>query len=250
MRLTFIMFSLFLLTLFASNGCAANDSKSIEYQKKIDAIKEVQKKFVVPRDRKDIPNVKTSLDVNDYFRILKNISMEKGWMLDYLYWIDGLGSYPVIFAKKEGEDIAFLEKYKKDYRLRSEYLTHIKTDGTGDGYFQFVVLSIIGDQFGLGWHANYHDGIITCTKDAVENVFKKRNDNFFRFDENFMKNARNIDPTLSVTFNGDQAVVRIVHFTSWGGFIELTYFIAKSFPHKVIRMDKKVLVPFECGIVF
>lgn len=250
MRPTFIMFSLFLLTLCASNGCAANDSKIIEYQKQIDAIKEMQKKFVVPRDRAEIPKLKASLDVNDYFRILKNISMEKGWRLDYLYWVDGLGSYPVIFAKKEGEEIDFLEKYKKDYRLRSEYLTHIKTDGTGDGFIQFVVLSIIGDQFGLGWHANYHDAIITCTKDAVERVLKKRNDSFFRFDDDFMKKARNIDPAPSITFTGDQAVVRIVHFTSWGGFIELTYHITKSFPHKIIKTEKKVLVAFECGIQF
>jgi hypothetical protein len=236
--------------VLTSNGCAANDSKADGYQKQIDAIKEMQKKTFVPRDRADIPKLKASLNVNDYFSILKNISMEKGWKLDFIYWFDGLGSYPVIFAKKEGAAIDFLEKYKKDYHLRSEYLNHIKIDGTRDGFLQFVILSMIGSQFALGWHANYHDAIITCTKEAIERVLKKRNDNFYRFDDNFMKNARKINPTPSVTFNGDQAVVRIVHYTSWGGLIELTYSVTKSFPHKIIKTERKVLVPFECGINF
>jgi hypothetical protein len=250
MKPTFIMFSIFLLTLFASNGCAANDSKANEYQKQIDAIKEMQKKSFVPKDRAQIPKLKDSLNVNDYFHILKNITMEKRWKLDSIYWVDGLGSYPVIFAKKEGVEIDFLEKYKKDYRLRSEYLNHITTDGTRNGFLQFVVLSMIGDQFALGWHANYHDSIITCTKDAVERVLGKRNDNFFRFDDNFMMNARKIYPSPSITFHEDRVAVRIVHFTSWGGFIELAYHITKSFPHKIIKTEKKVLVAYECGINF
>ncbi|MEN6320891.1 MAG: hypothetical protein ABFD82_19325 [Syntrophaceae bacterium] len=250
MKTNTMMFALFLLTLFASNGCAANDSNANEYQKQIDAIKELQKKSFVPRDRADIPKLRASLNVNDYFRTLKNISLEKGWKLDFIYWVDSLGSYPIIFAKKEGTEIDFLEKYKKDYRLRSEYLNHIKIDGTKDGFLQYVIMSMIGNQFALGWHANYHDAIITCTKDAVERVLKMRNDNFYRFDEYFMNNARKINPTPSVTFNGDQAVVRIVHYTSWGGFIELTYNITKSFPHKIIKTERKVLVPFECGINF
>lgn len=250
MKPVFTLFSLLILTLVSSNGCSASDAKTAEYQNQIDAIKAMQNKAVVPKDKADIPELKASVNVNDYFHILKHITLEKEWTLDYIYWGDGLGSFPIIFASKGGEDPDFLDKFKKNHRLSAEYLNHIKTDGTEDSFLQFVLLNMIGNQFALGWHANYHDAIITCTKDAVARVLGKRNDNFYRFDEDFMNKAREIDPSPAVTFNGDDVAVRLVYFTSWGGFVEAIYHVTRSYPHKIVKTDKKELVPFHCRIVF
>jgi len=40
------------------------------------------------------------LDPNSYFKILKHVSMEENWTLDYVYWFGEGGGRPYLYAKK------------------------------------------------------------------------------------------------------------------------------------------------------
>jgi len=53
------------------------------------------------------------------------------------------------------------------------YLKSIVPDSSKEGYFEFIALSIIGNQFCLDWHANYNDYRIICTKDELNKVIEE-----------------------------------------------------------------------------
>ena len=37
-------------------------------------------------------------NVNEYFKVLPHLSMQDGYLLDYVYQVDGLGAYPILYA--------------------------------------------------------------------------------------------------------------------------------------------------------
>jgi len=45
-------------------------------------------------------------DPGTFFSVLKHINMEPGYRLDYVYHFDGIGGYPVLYARK-AEDPSF-----------------------------------------------------------------------------------------------------------------------------------------------
>jgi hypothetical protein len=50
---------------------------------------------------------------------------------------------------------------------------------------------------------------------------------------------------------GDQTVeVRFVTFTKWGGFYLTTSMLDRSSPHTILDVQKKNLIPYDCGIMF
>ncbi len=224
---------------------------SIECQREIEAIKKLQNKAFVPRDSAGLRRLKEEFKLDDYFNILTHLSVEKGWKIDYRYIWNPMGGYPVIYSYRQGERIdpeTGYTKNRQDFDAE-DYLDHIKVDRTEEGFFQYIVLSLIGSQFALGWHAGYNDQEIVCTKAAIGEILKRGGD-FYRFDETVLTRAKTIDPAPTITLNAGQAVVTIVTFTKWGGFIEKKYYIRKQFPHTIIKVDQKTLVEYECGIRF
>lgn len=224
---------------------------AIECQREIEAIRKLQNKAFVPRDSADLRRLKKEFKFDDYFSILNHLSVEKGWKIDYRYSWNPMGGYPVIYASKLGERIdPDRGSLNNDQDFDAEaYLDHVQVDRTEEGFFQYIVLSLIGSQFALGWHAGYNDQEIVCTKAAIGEILKRGGD-FYRFDETVLKRANTIDPSPSITLNAGQAVVTIVTFTKWGGFIEKKYYVRKQFPHSIINVDQKTLVKYECGIRF
>lgn len=226
---------------------AAPPDKAEAYQEIVASFKQLHEKAVAPKTRDALQiNFKTA----DYFSILKNISLEETWQLGFVYCRDDGGAAPILIAYRSEEEQKTLgDKITKDYRSskiygNEEYWPHVKVNGTEDGFFEYVVLSILGSQFSLNSRANYNDIEIVCTKPAIQAIVKVT-----KPDERFIKQAQFVDPTPSVTLDEKQAIVRIVIFTKWGGFIERKYHISLQFPHKIKKIKAKTLAKFNCGVV-
>lgn len=192
-------------------------------------------------------------DVNEYFNVLTHLSMQEGYSLDYVYQLDGLGAFPILYARPADQP-AYASAHDLPAGFEwTEYHSHLVIDEVAQGYFEFVVMNIMAGQFYLDWHANYNDTQIVCDADEVLSIIEDINDDGFgiAFDASQRRQARamnGIEPLVKLT--DDTALVEIIVFTKWGGFYRWTHTINRSFPHAVIDVQTENLVPYDCGIMF
>lgn len=192
-------------------------------------------------------------DVNQYFTALPHLSMQTGYVLDYIYSADDLGGSPTLYVRPVNHaSYVSVRDIPRDERLK-DYHNYLVVDDVEQGYFEEVALSIMDDQFYLFWHAAYNDTVIVCDQAAVEDIIKEVNggDFGYGFDASQQTEARSIqDVEPMVKLTEDTAIVEVVTFTSWGGFFRQTYTISRSFPHRILDMQEKNLVPYDCGVAF
>ncbi|MEM3473643.1 MAG: hypothetical protein QW735_03545 [archaeon] len=242
-----------------------NSIDPVQCQKQVNRIRRLQNKANVSSfyDNLDesttdaYKNLRSSFDVNEYFKILRHLSVEKGWKIDYYYLYTFYSGRPVIFAYDENINIRVEElsnfqfgKIPEDIKIDEHYLDHISLDGTKESFFEYVILAITGEQFALWWHSNYEDLEVLCTHEAVEKILNKTRRDYKNLDEKTITLALRINPTPSVIIKDEYAIVKIVVFTKWGGFYKLEFHISKQLPHKELKFNKKLLVGFHCRIWF
>ena len=204
-------------------------------------------------------------DVNEYFSVLSHLSVEPGYILDYIHD----GAAPTIYTRQEDEPqyltwAEYSDAVGKDATWFTEqlrYLDHIQVDGTEEGFFEFVVLRLMGEQFYLQGHAFYNDDTVVCDPTGVEAVLKAAErslpsetaswfaDAWAVFADVWVE-ALELDLKPRIELRDDVAVVRVVVFTKWGGFREETYTISQDFPHTILDYETETLVPYDCGINF
>lgn len=238
-------------------------------QATVDALAAAQPSGRIPdhfraEDFAEVVRNEDDFDVNTYFTVLTHLSMEPGWVVDYLYRMRGMGGSPFVHARPADQGpYTSVEEYvaataggaapdaKRDYSR--EYLAHIKVDDTREGYFQFVSLMIMGGQFYLDWHAAYNDTTLVCDQEALEATMKAAGSAFESdgLPGDVQKAARRLDLTPTVTLLDDStAVVRVVTFSKWGGFIESRYTVSRQFPHSILDEVHTTLVEYDCGVQF
>lgn len=190
-------------------------------------------------------------DPNAYFDVLTHLSMEPGYVLDYVYTYDWMGGYPTLLARQEN-----VPPYLSWTDVQSEannYLDHVVVDGTPEGFVELALLDMLGQQFYLWWHANYNDWIVVCNSADVRSIVDGLSGDGFGLPMPVADRARalllrNLEPTVEI---GTQTVeVRIVAFTSWGGFFEILFEVQKEFPHTILNVEQTELVPYDCGVMF
>lgn len=192
-------------------------------------------------------------DVNDYFSTTPNISMQKGYVLDYVFLGDSLGSFPILAARPiDQAPYTSSADVPADSEL-ADYWDYIEVKDVEQGYFEYVSFLIMADQFYLVWHANYDDTDVICNRESVDAIVVDINDNDFgiAFDRDQMKQIKamqNIEPLVKLT--DKTAIVEIVTFSKWGGFYHMTYTIDRAFPHTIIDVQEENIVPYDCGIMF
>jgi hypothetical protein len=208
----------------------------------------------VPSNFQENNPVKTGeeFDVMEYFGVLDHLSMQPGYALDYVYHYDGMGGTPILYVRPIGQLPYASESELFAAGDSPSYLEFIQTDGTPESYFQYIVLSLMGDQFYQFWHSNYDDSQIVCEKIDVNDIVTSLDGNFgYRISiPSRIKAAllKNVSPIVNI---GTQSIqVKLVTFTRWGGFFEETTFISKSLPHTIQDVQEKNLVPYDCGVMF
>jgi hypothetical protein len=193
-------------------------------------------------------------DVNQYFAVLDHLAPKDGYVLDYVYFYASGDSWPVIYARREtAEPYARHSEYLEetaDAESDAEYLRYVETDGSPEGYFEWVVLAVQGGQFYLGWHANYSDHTVLCSREAAERVIAQARDYGCQVTTEREQKALGLDLEPAIEYEGDAVQVRVVTFTKWGGFFEEIYTIGRNSPHLILEHRSEELVPYRCGIMF
>jgi hypothetical protein len=191
-------------------------------------------------------------DVMQYFKVLDHLSMQPGYVLDYVYHFDGMGGYPILYVRPEGQPPYTSEADLVAGSDSTSYLEYIQTDGAPESYFQFVVLAMMGSQFYLFWHADYNDSQIVCDKADVTDIVATLNGEFgYRIPFTSRVRAAFLsDIAPSVDFSAQTVEVRFVTFTRWGGFYQEIYILSQSMPPAIQDVQEKNLVPYECGVMF
>ncbi len=192
-------------------------------------------------------------DPNQYFDVLTNLSMQDGYALDYVYQGDDLGGYPLLYVHSLDQAPYASAAEIPDNTQLPDYHEHLNVQDTEQGYFEYVVLDVMADQFYLYWHANYNDRQIVCNRQEVNDIIERVNSGDFGASMNFLQQARarairNVEPTVNLRRN--VVDVQVVTFTKWGGFYRESYTINRSFPHTIVDVRQQILVPYDCGVAF
>lgn len=192
-------------------------------------------------------------DVNQYFDVLTHTSMQEGYTLDYVYQIDSLGGYPLLYARPVAQAPYPSVLDIPDNTELPDFREHLQVEDVEQGYFEYLVLDIMARQFYLSWHANYNDTLILCNRQQVYDIVAQVSSGEFGAAMDVAQQAqartlRNIRPVVRLT--GDVATVEIVTFTKWGGFYRETYTIRRGFPHTIVDVKQENIIPYDCGIVF
>jgi hypothetical protein len=205
-----------------------------------------------------------AFDVNNYFTVLNHLTMQPGYVLDYIYHDYSLGAQPYIYARKTSDppfntlteltntlkegNLPFYDQNKLLYT----YLEHVRVDDTPEGFFQFISLRITGAQFYLFWHAGLSDHKIICDLEALDKTLLSLRGLYGQSDEKLFdvqKQSRNLDLGPQIEIQDNSVIVKVVIFSKWGGLIREEYTITRQFPHKVIDSKTVTLIPYNCGIV-
>jgi hypothetical protein len=193
----------------------------------------------------------TEFDPNQYFTVFSHLSMEAGYVLDFVYTYDGMGGYPTLYARSTDlQPFLSLEDVPSgmDY-----YLNHVQVEDTPEGYLQYAILASTAEQFYLSWHANYNDQEIVCSSEALKIIVKTLGKGDFGYPISLVEKAqalaiKSIEPVI--TLSEETVTVQMVTFTHWGGFYRQTFTLDRSFPHFILDVQQEQLAPYNCGISF
>jgi hypothetical protein len=192
-------------------------------------------------------------DVSQYFNVLTHISMQDGYTLDYVYQNDGLGGYPLLYARPVDQvPYGSIADIPENTQL-PDFREYLEVEDVEQGYFEYVVMDIMASQFYLFWHANYNDLEIVCNRSEVNDLVTQVSSGDFGAAMDLpaqtkARTMRDIEPVVLLT--GDVAIVEIITFTNWGGFYRYTYTISRGFPHTIVDLKQENIVPYDCGIMF
>jgi len=200
----------------------------------------------------------SEFDVNQFFTVLEHLSMQSGYALDYVYRFDGMGGYPVLYPRPLNQvpygSYADLEAFWQSENPTASkgqydrYLEFVQLDGMPEGFFQLVVLRTMGRQFYQYWHAGYNDAQILTnlqSLDQIQPMFPEE-----KLTAGLMEKARSLPIEPQIQFQGDQVTMQVMIFTHWGGFIQETYTIASTFPHRILNQTRETLLEYNCGVSF
>ncbi len=218
-------------------------------------------------------------DVNEYFSVLKHISLPDDLVLDYAYMNDANGRPYLYVRRKEDEPFKTYGEYrsflgwdqiedmkksdpnninntrekvaalrKQAGRRKWEYLESIMTDDTEEGFLELAFFRVLAGQFYLRWHC-YTDLQVVVDKNDIARVI----DEWIRYESppftrKQKREANKIDPEPIILMADDTVRVSIVTFSQWGGFRRLSFHFQRTYPHILVKREIEILVDYDCGI--
>ena len=214
------------------------------------------------------PVVLSEFDVNRYFEVLDRLHMREGYTLDWVYTAgERVGSFVVIDELPSGSEPVLYARRVDAPRFRSydefaaslsapmdpaspDYLAYVETDGTDEGYFQLVLLHLLGSRFYIYWHAAYGDLAVACDRAAIGRAIEAQTGDYgapkfwLRLRAPFMRVAPQVEQ------DGETVRVSVVIFSRFEGFVRRTYSLRAEGAPRIIGIDQRVLVPYNAGIVY
>lgn len=219
---------------------------------------------------RELKNTESSkFDPDSYFDFLIHLKSTPGYKLDYLYFEDDLGGLPLVYTRRinsppfrtyddflssQGE-VRSGERSYMQLGHSYDYLKKIQIDQSPESYFEFAVLSIVGNQFLLNWHGMYNDKRVLCDTSDLSYIYQEMDawsdENFkMEFSDDQIKKIEKLDFNPSVVVNDDSVIVRFLTFTKWGGFFENVYTMDPQDPFNLIDAKFNPIIEYDCGISF
>ena len=207
------------------------------------------------------PAIDSVFDPNQLLIPLTHLQLRPGYTLDFVYRYDGMGGRPFLYARKQSdtpfESYGAFQAEQDACRLADvpkdcDYLDFVESDGTEEGYFQWVLLQTMGDQFYLYWHSGIDDVEILASKDRLNTLVADLSETDFGepLSAAQRRQALRIDPAPRVEISDVEVRVWVTWFTRWGGFYETFYTITRTAPHGILTEDTQQLIEYECQVVF
>ena len=241
-------------------GRANSGGNLAAYQTVVDQLKAMTRGMSIPRHLLDASQPRTAedFDPNQLLLTLDRLSLEPGYTLDYFYHVDGLGAYPLLYAREEtaapfdSEAAYDLACYPTDGGEPCEPYRHLVTDGTEEGYFQLVLMLIMGNQFYLDWHAGYNDLEVVASSERLESLIEEigADDFGFPLTNEQARTVRRLDPAPVIEIDDAEAKVSVLVFTKWGGFYRYDLTFSLPAPYEIVDISSEVLVDYDCGVMY
>ncbi len=204
-------------------------------------------------------------DPNRYFTVLHHLNMKPGYKLDYVYFGDELGGKPVLYARRS-KTAAFTtyDQFLKSFgdqmsgersygglQHAYDFLDQVQVDATDEGYLDFIVLALLGDQFYLFWHGLYNDTRILCDPSDADGVKADVTGSFaLEVPQELMDGLPQVDYEPRVLVTGDRVTLRLATFSKWGGVTENIYVLQKGNPIKLMDSQFNTVLEYNCGVAF
>lgn len=192
-------------------------------------------------------------DVNRTLGAFPHLAMQDGHTLDYVYHQDGMGGYPLLYARRNDQPPYANEAEYDMAPKQPDYLTFVSPQDNPEGYLEYAVFAQSANQFYLDWHANYNDWTVLCGPDDIEAVIQSvsaRQDFGRPMTDGQKQAARAIpDQQPTVVLTGPTATVSMLVFTKWGGFYRRTTTINRD-DHSIVDKHDTSVVEYDCGVAF
>ena len=234
----------------------------------IELIKRERNKIIVNtniRELADLPDV----DFNQFFEVLDHIQIENDYVLDYVYYYDGLSGIPLLYSRKYNDQPYYnisrlpnwerhLIQYHIQESLERSFIQSVKLDQTPLSYFQLAVLSLYCDHFFRYGPSSYRDEIILTNNRGLEQILESQAmrikslldssfaDQIFEIKNEMMNH--NFDPYI--VMKDDIVQIVFYYFTNWGGVYRVNWVVSRYYPHKEISFSKQNIITYESGIAF
>ncbi len=208
-------------------------------------------------------------DANRYFTVLDKLQLEPGFVLDWVYANRGIGGYPVLYARSGdaapfGDYTAYAgfpanarepsSVTAEDWaRLRYGYLEKIRAEDSPEGFFQLVVLRLLGDRFLLNWHEYYNEIALVGSQPGWQAVLRReqqRGEPYTPPPPGFIAAAEKLDFAPSVTMNDTQVAVAVTTYCPFRGLERCYFEIARPFPHRILTQSKTNLLKHSQRFLF
>ena len=247
------LIALFALFAWLLSGCIPTVNTNItSYETTVDAVSELLR----PIRFDDSDGTERVFEAATLLTLLPHLSMEPGYTLNYVYMDYSVGGNPILYAEPSGQSAESIEADRAETLMhypssRFWYLDHVRTDDTPEGYFEFVVLRTMGDQFYLNWHSAYNDETVVCSHKALDRLRSSIDDHGFGVPplSKVRQRARHFDLAPVIVMGEESVSVSIVVFTKWGGLLRRTCVIARPYPHRLLDVQTETLVEYDCGTV-
>jgi hypothetical protein len=104
-------------------------------------------------------------------------------------------------------------------------------------------------QFYLYWHSAYNDKQLVCDGAALEALLKQERMGYaLPITASVQARLLKLEPVVKL--ETETATVQVITFSAWKGFVQETWTINRKAPKGMFKLDTKVLIPYNCGIMF
>ncbi|MBU1692680.1 MAG: hypothetical protein KJ726_05040 [Verrucomicrobia bacterium] len=210
-------------------------------------------------------------DVNRYFAVLNALRPENGCVLDWVYWRrGGMGGLPVLYAKRTNEaPYVSFENYvalstnasfgKTERELKANddfffgYLDKVHAEDSPQGFFELIVLRLIGDRFHLFWHEWYSETALVCSRQGWEALIQKekqRGDPYDPPPADFIAAADKLDFFPRIRMGDKQVEINVLTYSPFRGLDLHCFEVARPYPHRITKHTQTNLVSHRQGFVF